>query len=61
MCGGWDGVPESRSEARILHDLSDDWLLELDWRHNVLKISYACEIYAAPPLTNVSSTCNSLF
>ena len=49
MCESQDGVPESKGEIRILHDLSDAWLLELDWRNNLFKISHACEIYALPP------------
>lgn len=55
------GVPESRSEARMLHGLSNAWLLELDWRNNLLKISNACEIYTALPLTNFFSICNFFF
>lgn len=55
------GVPESRSEVRMLQSLSSAWLLGLEWRRNLLKISYACEIYTAPLLTNFSSICNFFF
>lgn len=52
------GVPESRPEARMLHGLFNAWLLELDCRNNLLKISYACEICTAPPWTIFFSICN---